>query len=341
MPSLEGRAILLTGAAGGIGAAAARELDRRGARLALVDLHAEPLEHLAGGLRHAVPLPADVTDAPSVERAVAAAVDRLGGLDCAIANAGIGPIGSVEALDPALFERTIQVNLLGAYRTLRLSLPHVRARKGYLLAVASLAAPVHSPLMAHYAASKAGVEAFANALRTEVVHEGVDVGIAYFGWIATGMVRAGMEDPGAAMLRRRSLPPPMRRDLPPEGAARAVARGIERRARVVAYPRWVRLLLAARGLVQPLTELQLRRSGMGAEAVRASAGLRAGDRGDNVGRTMRVIDCDCGVTLQAANDDDLVGRVREHLESDHPDKQMGDDELRGFVSEQAYSATDS
>jgi predicted small metal-binding protein len=56
---------------------------------------------------------------------------------------------------------------------------------------------------------------------------------------------------------------------------------------------------------------------------------------------MRVIDCDCGVTLQAANDDELAASVREHLQSDHPDMQLDDDEVREFVATKAYSATDS
>lgn len=56
---------------------------------------------------------------------------------------------------------------------------------------------------------------------------------------------------------------------------------------------------------------------------------------------MRVIDCDCGVTLQAANDDDLVRRVREHLEADHPGREMSEEEIRDFVAGRAYAATDS
>ena len=56
---------------------------------------------------------------------------------------------------------------------------------------------------------------------------------------------------------------------------------------------------------------------------------------------MRVIDCDCGVTLQAANDDDLASRVREHLESDHPGTSMSDEEILGLVADKAYAASDS
>ncbi len=56
---------------------------------------------------------------------------------------------------------------------------------------------------------------------------------------------------------------------------------------------------------------------------------------------MRVIDCDCGHTLQAANDDDLAERVKQHLGEDHPDSQMSDDEVRTFVGEKAYDASDS
>lgn len=56
---------------------------------------------------------------------------------------------------------------------------------------------------------------------------------------------------------------------------------------------------------------------------------------------MRVIDCDCGVTLQAANDEELAGVVREHVASDHPDMQLDDDQVRGLVEQKAYSAMDS
>ena len=56
---------------------------------------------------------------------------------------------------------------------------------------------------------------------------------------------------------------------------------------------------------------------------------------------MRVIDCDCGVTLQAANDDELTTAVKQHVESDHPDMQLDEDQVRGLVEDKAYSASDS
>ena len=344
---LTGQTVLVTGAARGIGAATARELDRRGARLALLDLRAGPLVRLAAELRDAEAYAADVTDEAALGGAIEAAVGRFGGLDAVVAAAGVAPIGSVGALDPAVFERTIEVNLLGVYRTLRLALPHVRARDGYLLAVSSLAAPTHTPLMAHYAASKAGVEALADAMRLEVEHEGVSVGVAYFGWIDTELVREGMSDRSAAALRRRGGRWPLTKDYPAGGAARAVADGIERRARTVAYPGWVRPILVARGLLQPLVEWQLRRAGAAAAVADSDERLRALRAGATVaaeatrGGDMQVIDCDCGVTLQAANEDDLARRVREHLESDHPDMEMDDEQIRSFVAEKSYAASDS
>lgn len=332
--TLPGRTVLLTGAAGGIGAATARELDRRGARLALVDLDAAPLERLAGELRDAVALPLDVTDRAALDRAAETCRERFGGIDVAVANAGIASIGSVEALPPDSFERVIEVNLLGVYRTLHAALPQVRERRGHLVAVSSLAAPVHAPLMAHYSAAKAGVEALCNSMRTELAHHGVTVGVAYFGYIDTGMVSGAMRDPGAAALRGMSTWP-FGRNYPPAGAGRAVATGIQRRSRRILHPPWIAPILLARGFIQPLVDAQLRRSGLEA-AVRASndhvAGRIAG---------MQVIDCSCGTTLQAANEEELTRAVQEHVASNHPDEPMSDDDVRELVASRAYEAFDS
>jgi short-subunit dehydrogenase len=175
-----------------------------------------------------------------------------------IANAGIGAVGLARSMDPDAFERVIEVNLLGAWRTVRACLPHVVERRGYVLVVASLAAVVHTPGMSAYAASKAGVEAFADALRVEVRPLGVDVGVAYFNWIDTDMVRGGDENALGARMRAR-LKGPAARTSSLADAADAMEAGVASRARIVVYPRWVRAAVALRSVFQPIVDLQSRR----------------------------------------------------------------------------------
>jgi NAD(P)-dependent dehydrogenase (short-subunit alcohol dehydrogenase family) len=241
--------VLITGGARGIGAEAAEQLVARGARIVLVDRDAEALAGQASGLSGEVlPQVADVADAEEIGAAVSVAVERFGRLDVVIANAGIsGPPSTVAAIDPSSFERVIEVNLIGTWRTVRAALPHVVASQGYVLTVASLAAAVPVPLSAAYAASKAGVEAFARTLRMEVAHTGTRVGVGYFGFVDTDLVRAAFAHP-AAEQARQAMPRPLARPIPVAVAGSAIARAVERRARSVCAPRWVRSALALRGL---------------------------------------------------------------------------------------------
>ena len=125
-------------------------------------------------------------------------------MDVVVANAGHRR-RRPRALDgPDEWERVIDVNLKGVYRTAHACLPHVIERRGYIVNIASMAAIAHAPMLSAYCATKAGVEAFSNALRTEVAHHGVDVGVAYYSWIDTDMVR-GMDDhPAHTALRAPS-----------------------------------------------------------------------------------------------------------------------------------------
>jgi NAD(P)-dependent dehydrogenase (short-subunit alcohol dehydrogenase family) len=173
-----------------------------------------------------------------------------------MANAGIGTGGMVARTDPAWIDRLLEINLLGAARTLRLCLPHVIERRGYMLPVASLAAIGHPPGMAAYAASKAGIEAFADSLRVEVAFQGVGVGVAYFAFIDTDLVRGSDERRDFGFMRE-SARGPLGKVYPVSAAADSVVRGIERRARWVTTPRWLRALILARGLVQPLADRQV------------------------------------------------------------------------------------
>jgi NAD(P)-dependent dehydrogenase (short-subunit alcohol dehydrogenase family) len=255
--TVRGRTALVTGAARGIGAETARRLAARGANVALVGLEPEELERVAAQCgRNAAWFEADVTDWDALRRAVDQSVERFGGIDVVVANAGIGPVGMVRSTDPAAFERTIDVNLLGIWRTVRSCLPHVIERRGYVLVVASLAAAIHTPGMAAYAASKAGAEAFADSLRVEVKRLGVDVGVGYFSFIDTDLARGADAHPSLGHLREAS-PGPFGKTYPLAAVGRAVVDGIERRRRWIVVPRWVRAALVLRAAVAPLLDRAL------------------------------------------------------------------------------------
>jgi NAD(P)-dependent dehydrogenase (short-subunit alcohol dehydrogenase family) len=266
-----GQAALITGAAKGIGAATAERLVERGVRVALIDVDAEGLAELAAKLgANAVWFEADVTVPEQLEAAMTGTVEAFGRLDVCVANAGIAEIGTAATMDPAAFERVIEVNLLGVWRTVRAALPHLVASGGYVVCVSSIAAALHLPLMGPYSASKAAVEAFANVLRTELAPDGVGVGVAYFSFVDTELVRKGFADPVVAALRQRAgrlLHDP----LPLDRAAEVFAAGIAKRKTRIVYPFAAWPLIAAAGLAQPVAERFIGWAGVGAAARDAAA----------------------------------------------------------------------
>lgn len=251
-PTLEGRRVLVTGGARGIGAAVAERLHARGARVALAGLEPELLDDVAQRCGGAPWRECDVADREQVDAAVEALVGELGGLDVVMANAGVAAQLPLLGGDPRVFERTIEVNLVGVYYTLRAAAPHIAHGSGYALAIASLAAAVHAPLLGAYSASKAGVEALANTLRVELRRSGARVGVGYFAELDTDMTRRGFGTEAAARVNRNAGP--LTRVAPLELGVDAVVRGIERRSRRVVAPRWVGPLLPLRMLVQPLVD---------------------------------------------------------------------------------------
>ncbi|WP_022928083.1 SDR family NAD(P)-dependent oxidoreductase [Patulibacter americanus] len=287
---LAGRRVLITGAARGIGAALARDLAGRGARVALVGLEEERLAALAAELdaagapdaagaldasgapdvapttadaavgaasaprgagRHAW-FVADVRDLGAVRAAVAGTVQRFGGLDVVVANAGIVNLGTVAGSETEDLLRTIDVNLQGVVRTVGAALDPIVAARGHVLVVSSASALGPTAGMAAYTASKAGVEAFADALSQELRPTGATVGCAYLSWVDTDLVRDVDElMPSLALLRRR-LPWPLRATTTPERAAAALAAGLAARSRRTMVPaglgllRWTRPVLTSR-----------------------------------------------------------------------------------------------
>ena len=202
---------------------------------------------------------ADVTDRDAIEAAVEGTVERFGGLDVCIANAGIAGGGPIRLLPGEAIERIVEVNLLGSMKTIRACLPHVVERRGYVLQIASLAAAVHSPGMSGYSASKAGVEAYANCLRPEVKHHGVGVGVGYFSWIDTDLVRGADDRRSYRMLRER-LRGPMATTHPVSAVGDAVVKGIESKARWIVVPSWASIILWLRPLLYRISESQGSRS---------------------------------------------------------------------------------
>lgn len=236
-----GRVVLITGAAGGIGSGLARRMVARGARVALLDLPSPALDALAAELGPvALALPTDVTDPAAVEAAVARAVGVFGGLDVAVANAGIGEGGPVAIMPLDQVRQVVDVNLLGVWYTLRAAIPHVVARRGYLLITSSMAAFVHMPMMGAYCASKAGVLALADCLRLELRDEGVAVGTLHPSFAKTAMVEAAAQKEATRILLDDFSGPV--KLMPVEQVVDAAVLMVRRRARKSVVPRGLSFL---------------------------------------------------------------------------------------------------
>ena len=261
------RTVFITGAARGIGAATAERLHARGDNVALVGLEPDRLEALAARLgERAAFFEADVTDREARDAAVEGAVERFGGIDVAVANAGIHTTGSLLGADPDRIERTLEVNLFGVLRTDLAVLPQIVQRRGYLLNVASLAAASHAPLMGPYTASKAGVEALTDALRVELSTTGARAGCAYFGFIDTDLVRASFAQSSTQTLQS-NMPAFIRKPVPVDKAVDAIERAVDKRLARTWAPRFVGGFLALRGILQPLAERRLMGSDQLAAAI--------------------------------------------------------------------------
>jgi NAD(P)-dependent dehydrogenase (short-subunit alcohol dehydrogenase family) len=272
MTDLSNHRALVTGAASGLGLGIARALAGRGARVALVDVDSGAVGQAASSLGGGcIALTADISDRASIGRAVERAVAELGGLDTVVANAGIVGTGTVEAIDPQRWRRTIDVNVIGTFNTAQAAVGHLVASRGYLLLVASGFAASPGPYTSAYAASKAAVESLGRTLRIELDHRGVDVGVAYYSFLATPMVDALEGDPVAVRVRA-AMPAPVRRTYSLDAAVTATVKGISRRADRVIYPGFLRWSLLLRGFLGPRSEGAWRRAMPDITAMERSSG---------------------------------------------------------------------
>lgn len=256
---LHGRTAVVTGAARGVGEALARSLSQAGMRVALLGRERATLLSTAESLRGpSICVECDVTDRRALAQAARRAAAEFGPADVVVANAGIAVSGPFDHTSAELWQRVIDVNLIGSANTARAFLPQLTATRGYFLQIASTAAFGAAPMMSAYCASKAGAESFALALRGEVEPDGVQVGIAYLHWTGTDML-SGIDDHPVLEALRRNQPRPARRVHSPAQVAQWLTRGITHRAPHIYAPPWLRWCQPLRPLFPVLVARATRR----------------------------------------------------------------------------------
>lgn len=198
MRGLEGRRVLVTGAAGGIGAAVVERLVAEGSLVAAADL--APPDGPSGV---AARLGADVTDAADAERLVTEASEALGGLDALILAAGIHYVGPTHEMSVEEFDRVVDVSLRGTWLCCRAALPGLLdQRQGWIVTFGSTAAIVGAPRLAAYSAAKGAVLNFTKSIGAEYARDGLHVNCLCPGATETPLLKRLMaERPDAQHFR--------------------------------------------------------------------------------------------------------------------------------------------
>ena len=225
-----GKTAIVTGARRGIGYSIAKRLFDEGANVALVDVDSQETKAAALGIdptgSRVLALTGDVRNKIDVQALVAATIKKFGQVDILVNNAGISPKhhgvkAPVATMDDEEWREVIDVNLTGAFLCAQAVLPSMRRNKwGRIVNMSSQAARTMSTIAgAHYAASKAGLIAFARTLAGEVGHEGITVNCVAPGRIMTPMADVAGAEANAAYLTRI----PVNRLGMPEDLAGAIA----------------------------------------------------------------------------------------------------------------------
>lgn len=267
---LNGKVAFVTGAARGIGFETARQMHLRGASVAVLDLNAEEAREAAERIGpRAIGLGGDVTDQSAMMNAVAQIIEEFGGIDVAIANAGIAQkqFATVRGISGEEWERVFEVDMLGVWRTVRAALPQIVERKGQMIVVSSVYAFANGFGNSPYAVAKAGVESLGRALRVELRPHGAGAGVAYFGWVDTKLVQDAFAQESASRVEKLS-PKWLMKRISPEEAGAGLVRGIEEQAPRIFVPKWWRYASAMRGILNPLLDKRMETEPKYAELVR-------------------------------------------------------------------------
>jgi NAD(P)-dependent dehydrogenase (short-subunit alcohol dehydrogenase family) len=216
---------------------------------------------------------ADVTDRGALRQAVARTVERFGGLDVVVANAGVASRGaSFRAMTDEAFDRVLDVDTLGVVRTVEAAIGQIVARRGHVVVISSIYAFMNGVGVTPYAMSKAAVEQLGRALRVELAQHGASATVAYFGFIDTEMVHKGLDEDPVADKMFETLPKVLHKRLQPRQAGEGIVRAIEeRRPRVILPKRWT-VYSVLRGIINPLLDAQMTRDAKTQEVVRVLDG---------------------------------------------------------------------
>lgn len=238
MAGLDAQVAFITGASSGIGAALAREFARQGLHVALAARRTDRLAMLAADIqalgRRALALSCDVTRDGDLEAAVAQTREQLGPIDVLVANAGFGVIGRVDQLTIADYRRQLETNIFGVLRTIYAGLGDLKRTRGRLVLIGSVNAYVAVASSSPYSMSKFALRALADALRHELVRDGVSVTLVNPGYVESeihqvdnrGVYHPDAKRPGPAWLR-----------LPAPRAARQIVAAVRRRRAEVGVTR--------------------------------------------------------------------------------------------------------
>lgn len=254
--------MLVTGAAGGIGAAVAHRLVRQGARPILLDLPGRRLDALARDLAPlAVAAPADVTDRAAVVAAIDAAAGETEGIAGAVIGAGVVRPDTLAEQSERDARTVIDVNVYGTLWAVQAVLPHIDRAGGHLLALSSVSGIAPIPLSGVYPATKAAVGAIVATVRTEAMNRDMTAGVVYLSAVDTQMNTDVLHDARAARAAHSSLAF-LTRPLSPEHVARDIVRGLERRRRAVVAPAWMSPAAWPQSMVLAAAEWVMGRTGL-------------------------------------------------------------------------------
>ena len=247
--TLSGKTIVLTGASAGIGRALALELAPRRPRLVLAARDAKRLEEVAALCRAegalTLVVPTDVSLEADGRRLIEETLKRFGGVDVLINNAGIGMIARLDELqDLAIYEQLMRVNYLGCVFLTHAALPHLKASRGRLVVIASIAGLTGVPTRTGYSASKHAVIGFFDSLRIELIESGVSVTIACPDFVVSEIHKRAIGADGKPLGK---TPMQEARIMSAEECARQIVRATEERRRM--------LVMSARGRLGRLVRL--------------------------------------------------------------------------------------